>query len=302
MSKKPVTRPSEPETTGHSWDGIQEYNNPLPRWWLWTFYITIIWGLAYTIAYPAWPMLTRATDGFFGNTMRANVQAEIDGFNARNAPIEQKLVAVDLTAIKDDPELVNYTKNAGAAVFRTYCAQCHGAGAAGHPGFPNLLDNDWLWGGDIEAIHTTVTHGIRNTTDSDARGVGIYMPAWSNHAPPGPMADSASAQLTDDEIGQVVNFVLKLSGQTADETKAAAGQQLFADNCAACHGEDGKGNRDMGAPNLTDAIWLYGGDEASLTQTIDYGRGGVMPNWAPRLTEAQIRSVAAYVHGLGGGE
>jgi cytochrome c oxidase cbb3-type subunit 3 len=302
MSKKPLARPAEPDTTGHQWDGIQEFNNPLPRWWVWTFYITIVWGLAYTIAYPAWPMLTRATQGLLGHSMRADVAADIKRFQDANAPVEAKLVAADLTAIASDPELVNYTKNAGAAIFRTNCAQCHGAGAAGHKGYPNLLDNDWLWGGDIESIHTTITHGVRNTTDPDARGVGLYMPAWSDHAVPGPMKDAATAALTDDQVGQVVNYVLKLSGQKADDAKAAAGQQIFADNCAACHGEDAKGNRDMGAPNLTDAIWLYGGDEATLTQTVAGGRGGVMPNWAPRLSEADIRAVAAYVHQLGGGE
>ncbi|MFN0113944.1 MAG: cytochrome-c oxidase, cbb3-type subunit III [Paracoccaceae bacterium] len=307
MTRKPAPRPGtptgEPETTGHIWDiDLREYNNPLPRWWLYTFYVTIVWGLAYAIAYPAWPMITQATQGMLGHSARADVAAEIKRFADANAPIEAKLVATDLTAIADDPELANFTRNAGAAVFKTYCAQCHGAGAAGAKGYPNLLDNDWLWGGDIGAIHTTITHGIRNTTDADARGAYAYMPAWSDRAPPGPMTDAAPAKLTDAEVAQVVNHLLKLSGQTADAAMAAAGQPLYADNCAACHGDDGTGNRDLGAPDLTDAIWLFGGDEAALTQTIAFGRGGAMPNWTPRLSEAQIRAVAAYVHGLGGGE
>lgn len=301
MSKQPLPA-GEPDTTGHVWDGIREFNNPLPRWWVWTFWITIVWGLAYTIAYPAWPMLTRATGGILGHSMRGDVAAEIKRFEDANAGVEAKLVAADLTAIASDPELAGYVKNAGAAIFRTNCATCHGAGAAGAKGYPNLLDNDWIWGGDIGAIHTTITHGVRNTTDADARGVGLVMPAWSDRAVSGPLKDAATVALTDDQVGQVVNYVLKLSGQQADAGKAAAGQQLYADNCAACHGEDGKGNRDMGAANLTDAIWLYGGDEASLTATVAGGRGGVMPNWAPRLSEADIRAVAAYVHQLGGGE
>ena len=299
------------ETTGHVWDGIQELNTPLPRWWVWVLYLTIIWGIAYSVAYPAWPMLTKATPGLLGASTRADVAAEIKRFDDANAEIKGKLVAADLAAIEKDPELQQFAMSAGAAVFRTNCATCHGAGAAGvqGKGYPNLLDNDWLFGGDLDAIHTTITHGIRNTTDPDARSVGLVMPAWSDKAVPGPMLDAATAQFTADEMGQVVNYVLKISGQTADEALATPGATLFADNCAACHAEDGTGNRDMGSPNLTDAIWLYGGDAATLTTTIANGHGGVMPAWGfaadgatPRLSEDQIRAVAVYVHGLGGGE
>ena len=297
-------------TTGHSWDGIEELNNPLPRWWVWVFYLTIIWAIGYAVLYPAWPLIHGATPGLLGASTRADVQVEIDRFDAANAPIKAKLVAADLTAIEGDESLKSYAMDAGKSIFATNCAPCHGAGAAGvqGKGYPNLLDNDWLYGGAIDAIHTTVTHGVRNTVDPDARNVGIYMPAWSDKAT-GMLADVATAKLTDEQVGQVVNYVLKLSGQTADEAKATAGTQLFVDNCVACHGEDGKGNRDMGSPNLTDAIWLYGGDEATLTATIKVGRGGVMPSWgyaAPgsqaRLTEDEIRAVAVYVHSLGGGE
>ncbi len=297
-------------TTGHSWDGIEELNNPLPRWWLWTFYLCILFALGYMIAYPAWPLIHGATPGLLGASTRADVQVEIDRFDAANAPIKARLVAADLSTIELDDGLKAYAMEAGKSLFATNCAPCHGAGAAGVQGlgYPNLLDNDWLYGGAIDAIHTTVTHGVRNTVDPDARNVGIYMPAWSDKAT-GTLADVATAQLTSEQVGQVVNYVLKISGQTADEAKATAGAPLFADNCAACHGVDGKGNRDMGSPNLTDAIWLYGGSEATLTTTISAGRGGVMPSWgyaAPgspaRLTEDEIRAVAVYVHSLGGGE
>ena len=281
--------PGKIETTGHSWDGIEELNTPLPGWWVWCFYATIVFAAGYMIAYPAWPLVHSATPGLLGFSNRGAVEAEIKRFDDANATIKAKLVAADLTAIKDDPELVAYAKNAGAAVFRTNCVQCHGSGAAGviGKGYPNLLDNDWLWGGDMESIHTTVTHGIRNTTDEDARF--SQMPAWGE-------------QLSPEEIAQVVQYVRQVSGQANDAALATAGAQIFADNCAACHGEDAKGGRDFGAPNLTDAIWLYGGDVAKLTETVTFARFGVMQNWSPRLSEDEIRAVAFYVHGLGGGE
>jgi cytochrome c oxidase cbb3-type subunit 3 len=245
-----------------------------------------------------------------GASTRADVEKDIQRFDEMNAPIKAKLVAADLTAIEGDDALKTYALAAGKSLFATNCAPCHGSGAAGvqNLGYPNLLDNDWLYGGAIDAIHATITHGVRNTVDPDARNVGIYMPAWSDKAT-GPLADMATAKLTSEQVSEVVHYVLKISGQTADEAKATAGAAIYTENCAACHGEDGKGNRDMGAPNLTDAIWLFGGDETTLTATINVGRGGVMPSWgyaAPgspaRLTEADIRAVAVYVHSLGGGE
>ncbi len=312
MCAKPIKDDAKSKvgTTGHSWDGIEELNNPLPRWWLWTFYLCILFAFGYTIAYPAWPLIHRATPGVLGASTRADVEADIQHFDALNAPIKTKLVAADLMAIEGDDALKTYALAAGKSLFATNCAPCHGAGAAGVQGlgYPNLLDNDWLYGGAIDAIHATITHGVRNTVDPDARNVGLYMPAWSDKAS-GPLADMATAKLSTDQIGQVAHYVLKLSGQTAEEAKATAGAQLFTENCVACHGEDGKGNRDLGAPNLTDAIWLYGGDEVTLTKTLTEGRGGVMPSWGyssasstARLTEADIRAVAVYVHSLGGGE
>ncbi len=287
MSKNPKVKKADPQTTGHSWDGIQEFNNPMPRWWLWSLYLTILWGVGYVIAYPAWPLISGATTGVLGYSTRAEVAAEIQRFEAANAPIEAKLVAADLGAIAADPDLANYAKNAGGAVFRTWCAQCHGAGAGGARGFPNLLDNDWLWGGAIDDIHTTVTHGIRNTTDADARF--SQMPAF------GDILEKA-------DIEAVVNHVLALSGQEHDAALAATGATVYADNCAVCHGAEGKGDRAQGAPNLTDAIWLYAGDPATITETVTKARFGVMPAWTGRLSEAEIRAVTAYVHSLGGGE
>ena len=292
MSAKKVTRkPGDVETTGHEWDGIEELNNPLPRWWLWTFYATILWALIYTIFFPAWPLITGATPGVLGFSTRANVATEIARVEKANAPMRDRLVAADLTAIKDDPELLQFATSAGAAVFRTNCSQCHGSGAAGvqATGYPNLLDDDWLWGGAMEDIHTTITHGIRNTTDVDARY--SQMPAFG-----------VDGLLEAPQIDAVVQHVLAISGQAHDAALAAEGATVFAENCAACHTEAGTGDRTQGAPNLTDAIWLYGGTVDDLTYTINNARFGVMPNWNQRLSEADIRSVALYVHGLGGGE
>ena len=291
MSKQPVKKTYE--TTGHEWDGIEELNTPLPRWWLWTFYATIVWGVAYTIAYPAWPLVSAATQGLFGlspaGDTRLAVAEDIARYDAANADIKARLVDAELTAIADDAELNGFAVNAGAAVFRTWCAQCHGSGAAGAVGYPNLLDNDWLWGGDIESIHLTITHGIRNDEDADAR--------WSEMPRFG-----ADELLEPAQIDEVVQYVLKLSGQEHDATLAAAGETVYLDNCAACHMEDGSGDVYQGAPNLSDAIWLYGGDAAALTETVTNARFGVMPSWQARLSEDEIRAVALYVHQLGGGE
>ncbi|WP_295531696.1 cytochrome-c oxidase, cbb3-type subunit III [uncultured Thioclava sp.] len=293
MSKKP-TKKHEVETTGHQWDGIEEYNNPLPKWWLYTFYICIIWGIGYSIAMPAWPIFkSGATPGLLGSSTRANVQADIDKFAAMNKPVQEKLVAVNLDEIASDPELKNFTQNAGGAIFRTWCAQCHGAGAGGNSqlGYPNLLDSDWLWGGTMDDIHFTVTHGIRNETDPTEEARFSQMPAFGK-----------DEILSTEEISQVVQYVRKISGQDNDATLAAAGETVFADNCSACHAEDGTGDQAQGAPNLTDAIWLYGGDVDTITYTVANARTGVMPNWNERLSEADIRAVTAYVHGLGGGQ
>ena len=283
----------EVQSTGHSWDGIEEYDNPLPRWWLWTFYATIVWAVVYAMAYPAIPLIHGTTQGFLGTTPRDEVAADITRFNEANAPIEQAMVAADLDAIKDNPELVNFANNAGAAVFRTYCAQCHGAGAAGQSGYPNLIDDDWLWGGTMEDLHTTILHGIRSPTDPDTRY--SEMPRFG-----------VDGILDAQQIDDVTNYVMSLAQLDHDAAKAQAGAQVYTDNCVACHLEDGTGDRAQGAPNLTDAVWLYNvngqPDEATIRRIIHDGPFGVMPAWSGRLSEAQIRAVTAFVHGQGGGE
>lgn len=276
-------------TTGHSWDGIEEWDNPMPRWWLWSFYACIVWAVLYTIAYPAWPMINSATAGILGWSTRGEVAAEIAAVEEANAAINDRLASAELGSIADDAELGTYAVSAGGAVFRTWCAQCHGSGAAGAKGYPNLLDDDWLWGGDVEAIHTTVSHGIRNEDDDDARY--SEMPAFG-----------ADEILDGEQIDAVVNYVMSLSTTPPNAELVAAGAEIYADNCAACHGEDAGGDREQGAPNLSDAIWLYGGDYDTLVETVTYSRYGVMPAWSQRLSEAEIRAVATYVHQLGGGE
>lgn len=270
-------------TTGHSYDGIEELNTPLPRWWLWTFYITIIWGVAYTIAFPAWPMISGATQGLLGYSTRAEVAAEIEAHEAANAALVEELLAVDLADFDPQSDLHRYAVARGASVFRAQCSQCHGAGAAGAVGYPNLLDNDWLWGGDLTAIAHSVRHGVRNITDDDAR--------YSEMPQFGEILESA-------EITALAEHIQALAAGGGTEIGAA----LYAENCAACHGENAEGDRDLGAPNLADAIWLYGGDLESVTQSIANARFGVMPAWGQRLTEEDVRAVSTYVHSLGGGE
>jgi cytochrome c oxidase cbb3-type subunit III len=294
VSKTPVSKtPQDPDTTGHSWDGIQEFNNPLPRWWLWTFYATIFWGLVYTILFPAWPLVSQATPGMLSFSTRENARREIQAVVDQNAALTQRLESVQLASIADDQELYNFAINAGGAVFRNNCSQCHGSGAQGAVGYPNLLDNDWLWGGTLDEIAFTVTHGIRNEQSPDTRW--SQMPAFGEI-------------LTPEEITAVVQHLLAISGQEHDAALAATGQEVFLNNCAACHMDDGTGDRAQGAPNLTDAIWLYGGDVDTLTQTVNYARFGVMPAWLEEyrpgqgLTKAEINAVAAYVHSRGGGE
>ncbi|MFT4742233.1 MAG: cytochrome c oxidase cbb3-type subunit 3 [Yoonia sp.] len=287
MTKHETDEETGIDTTGHEWDGIKELNNPLPRWWLWCLYLTIIWGVGYMIAYPAWPMISGATKGVLGYSTRGEVAAEIDRFEAQNADLRASLTEIDLGVLKDNPDLQRFAYANGAAVFRTNCSQCHGSGAAGALGYPNLLDDDWLWGGAIQDIALSIDHGIRNETDADAHW--SQMPAYGE-------------VLSSDEIDNAVQYVMQLAGSDFDVEMANAGAVIFDEQCSACHGADGKGDRDVGAPNLTDAIWLYGSDIAAVTETVTNARFGVMPAWGQRLTRSDINAVAAYVHGLGGGE
>ncbi|MBL8907086.1 MAG: cytochrome-c oxidase, cbb3-type subunit III [Rhizobiales bacterium] len=275
-------------TTGHEWDGIKELNTPLPRWWLWTFYATIVWAIAYSIAYPAWPLINTATAGLLGYSSRADVARDIADARLAQGKWLERISTSDLDQIAADPELFAFARAGGAASFRLYCVQCHGSGAAGARGYPNLNDDDWLWGGTLEQIHKTLENGIRFTGDPDTRD--SQMPAF------------ADGILTPAQISDVAEYVLKLGGQTNDAVAAARGEPLFAENCASCHGETGEGNRDLGAPRLSDPIWLLNGSKDAIVAQISNPRMGVMPAWKGRLDENTIKQLAIYVHSLGGGE
>ena len=282
------------ETTQHEWDGIKELNTPLPKWWLYTFYATCVWALGYTILYPAWPMINSATAGILGYTNRGALNEAMEEHREMQSQYVDRIAEMELAAIKDDPELMQFARAGGAAVFRNHCSQCHGAGAAGvqAAGYPNLLDDAWLWGGTLEEIHHTIAHGIRNEDDPDARY--SEMPAFGE-----------DGILSEEEIATVADYVLAMSGAGGESTEAGA--ELYEINCSACHGAEGGGMTMMGAPALNDQVWLYGGDRETVIHSIHYSRYGVMPPWneevrgSPGLTPAEVKQAALYVHSLGGG-
>ena len=277
------------ETTGHEWDGIKELNTPLPRWWLWTFYGCVIWAIGYTVYYPAWPLINGATPGIGGYTSRGALVESVNVAKEAQKGQLDKIAAASVDDILKDDQMRDFARAGGAAAFKVNCVQCHGSGAAGSPGYPNLNDDDWLWGGTVDQIYTTLQHGIRYTQDGDTRD--SQMPAFG-----------ADGILEPAQISEVANYVVSLSGGQADAAKAEAGKQVFADNCAACHGDDGKGNKDLGAPNLTDGIWLYGGSVDAVTAQINKPRHCVMPAWSGRLDPTTIKELAVYVYSLGGGQ
>ncbi len=285
--KKDIDEISGVETTGHEWDGLKELNNPLPRWWVWVFLVTCIWSLWYFVVYPAWPVAGGATKGTSGYTQfkeLAESQAEII---ARQQVYLEKFEQADFDKVLNDPALYSFATAGGAAAFKDNCATCHGSGAEGGNGFPNLNDDDWLWGGKVEDIYTTLLHGIRVHNDYDTRT--SQMPAFGKEG-----------LLQTEQINDVVDYVVAL--KDGHDAASLPGYDVFQQNCATCHGTDAKGLREFGAPNLADAIWLYGGKRADIYQSVFYARAGMMPAWKNRLDENTIRQLAIYVHQLGGGE
>lgn len=287
MSEKHIDEISGVATTGHEWDGIRELDNPMPRWWLWTFYATIVWAAVYVVLYPAWPLVSTATTGMLGYTSRGAVRAELDAAAAAQQKFFDAIAEKDVAAILADNELRQFAIAAGSAAFKVNCVQCHGSGAEGSAGFPNLNDDEWLWGGSPEQIYHSISHGIRFGQDSDTRA--SEMPAF------GDMLDRT-------QIAEVSAYVASLSGEVANAALVAPGAELFAQNCAACHGDEGKGDRELGAPDLTDAIWLYGSSEAAIAAQVRAPKHGVMPAWTARLGDTTVKELAVYVHSLGGGE
>jgi cytochrome c oxidase cbb3-type subunit 3 len=275
MGRMRVQRPqagAKTDTTGHVWDqDLAEYNNPLPRWWMWLFYITIVFSLAYLVLYPG----LGKVPGILGWTSAGAYASEVKEFDARVQPLYAKYMAMDVKQVAADAQ----ARAMGERLFLNHCAQCHGSDAGGAKGFPNLRDNDWLYGGEPENIKESITNG-RN---------GIMPPF-------GPV-------LGEEGVKNVAAYVRSLSGLPSDRLRAQLGKTIFEQNCTACHGLDGKGNQQIGAPNLTDQIWLYGGSEATIIETITKGRGtpgavSRMPAHKGDLDDRKIQLLTAYVWGL----
>jgi len=290
MANKRIDEATGTETVGHEWDGIEELNTPLPRWWLWTFYLSIVFSIGYMIVYPAIPLLSKGTEGIWGWSSRGQLAAETARAESLRADVKAKLAATPIEQLGDDPQLMQAAVAGGKAAFRVNCVQCHGAGAAGVQGlYPNLNDDDWLWGGNLQEIEYTITNGIRQPDHAMTRT--SLMPSFGR-----------DGILTPAQVQDVVSHVRNLSGQEKASASSARGAELFAANCVACHGADGKGLRAFGAPNLADAIWLYGGSRDKIAASVTNAHAGVMPAWGGKLDAVTIKMLAAYVHSLGGGE
>jgi cytochrome c oxidase cbb3-type subunit III len=275
------------QTTGHEWDGITELNTRVPRAVWWSIGITHAWALLVWILLPAWPLWVIYTHGLLGTDQKEQVEEEVLAANSARAGWADPVAERTVTEIRADPALMARVDQTAPALFGDNCAACHGRDAAGGPGFPSLVDDAWLWGGDPDAILETLRVGI-NARHPDTRV--SQMPAFGR-----------DRILDRDQIDSVIAYVKSLSGEPADPEAAAAGATVFADNCASCHGDAGTGSTELGAPDLTDAFWIYGGDDASLFDTLMYGRQGWMPSWEDRLTLTDRKILTAYLLELGQG-
>ena len=272
------------DTTGHEWDGVKELNTPLPTWWVYTFYATVVFAVVYCALYPSWPWLTGHTEGLLGYSSRAELRQELSQQAKERAGFVDRIRSATLADIAKDPELFNFAMAGGRSAFQTNCMQCHGAGGGGSAGFPNLVDDDWIWGGSIDQIYATIGHGIRNSDDKSRQSM---MPRFG-----------ADGLLTGAQVAAVTDYVLSLSGKAK---ATAEGAKIYEEQCVACHKAGGKGDQELGAPNLSDGIWLYGGNRDAIYRSIFYARNGSMPAWSGRLDEATLKMLAVYVHALGGG-
>jgi cytochrome c oxidase cbb3-type subunit 3 len=284
--KREVDPVTGTETTGHEWDGIKELNTPLPKWWLYVFYATIAFSVVYMILFPAWPSLSGYTKGLLGYSSREQHLQTMREVRAERAVWYDKFSDYSLQEIVRDPDMLQFARAGGDVLFAENCASCHGTGGVGRPGFPALVDDAWLWGGSLEDIHTTISYGVRNDHPQSRFS---QMPAFG-----------ADDLLSREQVGAVADHVLSLSsgGEGSEE-----GARIFAEQCVACHGEQAQGMIELGAPNLRDAIWLYGGTRQEIVAQIASPQHGVMPRWQGRLDDVQIKQLAAYVHTiLGGGQ
>ena len=272
-------------TTGHDWDGVSEYNVPAPRWWLIVWIICIIWAVIYWFFYPTWPTLSGNTKGSLNWTKFSELSGEQKKIEEKKIVYLEQMSKKSLEEIRQDEKLMQFALNTGKSAFRENCSACHGQGAQGYKGYPNLNDDDWLWGGKLSDIYQTLLYGIRSGHDS----------ARVNQMP----SFGLDKVLKKAEINDTIEYVLSLSNKSEFN---ARGEAIFKANCVACHGNEAKGNQALGAPNLTDAIWLYGSDKKDIYYTIYYARAGVMPFWKNRLDDNTIKSLTLYVHSLGGGK
>ncbi len=284
--KKDKNNKQQPSTTGHKWDdNISEYNVPAPRWWLIVWIVCIIWSFGYWYFYPTWPTGDGNSIGKLKWTQANQLeesQAKIDKIRAKYL---KQIEGKSFKEILKDKYLLEFALVGGKAAFKENCAACHGTGAQGFKGYPNLNDDDWLWGGKIEDIYTTLLYGIRSGHEKARFNL---MPAFGR-----------DKILSKQQINDVTSYVLSLSSKDKFNEN---GKQIFVQNCVACHGKNGKGNQELGAPNLTDAIWLYGSKHEDVYETIYNSRYGVMPYWSDRLETAVIKQLAIYVYSLGGGQ
>lgn len=277
------------DTTGHEWDGLKELNTPLPKWWVYVLYATIAWSLGWFVLYPSFPGFTGYFHGILGYSQRSAVDADVRAVAAQRAGTMDRIRALSFDEIRKDPQLMAAAETAGRIAFANNCQACHGAGGGGQPGYPALAAGAWIWGGTLEAIQQTITYGVRSG-DEKARGV-VVMPRFG-----------ADGILKPEQIQEVSGYVMTLYGHGEVGKDVSAGKQLFADNCAVCHGGEGQGDREKGAPRLASRVHLYGDSREVVVNQITSPRMGVMPAWHTRLDEATIKSLALYVHSLGGGE
>jgi cytochrome c oxidase cbb3-type subunit 3 len=286
MAKQELDHLSGQTTTGHEWDGLKELNTPLPKWWLYVFYVCIVWAIGYMVVYPSWPLVNDYVHGLWGASNRSTAIADYENGKTARLANAAGLADAPLDKIKSTPAFLEFAMANGKAAFGDNCAPCHGSGATGGPGFPNLQDDDWMWGGKLEDIYQTIRFGIRSGNDKMR---DMTMPSFGK-----------DGILTKEQVADVATYVMSLSDTAVKGTDT--GKQLFADNCASCHGEDAKGNIEMGAPNLTDKIWLYGSGVAAVEAQVNQPKHGVMPAWEGRLDPITIKSLAVYIHSLGGGK
>ncbi|MBM3523930.1 MAG: cytochrome-c oxidase, cbb3-type subunit III, partial [Alphaproteobacteria bacterium] len=266
------------------WDGIKELNTPLPKWWVNLFWLTVIWGLGYMIVYPSLPHV----GGLWNYWSRGELAESLKEQRAQRAGFVGRIEKASLTEIRRSDDLRNFAFAGGRQVFADNCAPCHGSGGAGTRGYPSLADDDWLWGGTLEAIEQTIRHGVRNADDKSRVS---QMPRFG-----------VDGVLTSEEIADTADFVLALAGAKPTSEVSRRGEAVYKDHCVACHGDKGEGNLELGAPRLNDGIWLYGGDRAAVIQSISASRAGSMPGWDGRLDAATIKMLTVYVHALGGGK